>query len=286
MTTERTEERKNRFNGESVMLTKEEARRHDCIFIAESLAEFHTDPDVKDKHYKIMREHLNWFMKHNANFQINVGFLSSHGWSANTSLIMDTICRGLGAIPCSTVQTELLLQMLWDHEVDVLPEDGGIGERYDDDPTDPTKPEGSWTSKLLGKVSAIKVQAMRRKLVQYSLTSILSHQAQRANIEVWCSDVVQSRVVSFLQKMRDRLEGSPRRYRDGQASAGQHSTRIPGILSIRELYCHLVHDFAAVVNASDKALGSEKNSVLTPEIRASLFETNIFIESILPKIFS
>ena len=48
------------------MLTKEEARRHDCIFIAESLAEFHTDPDVKDKHYKIMREHLNWFMKHNA----------------------------------------------------------------------------------------------------------------------------------------------------------------------------------------------------------------------------
>ena len=142
------------------------------------------------------------FMKHNANFQINVGFLSSHGWSANTSLIMDTICRGLGAIPCSTVQTELLLQMLWDHEVDVLPEDGGIGERYDDDPTDPTKPEGSWTSKLLGKVSAIKVQAMRRKLVQYSLTSILSHQAQRANIEVWCSDVVQSRVVSFLQKMR------------------------------------------------------------------------------------
>ena len=44
-------------------------------------------------------------------------------------------------------------------------------------------------------------------------------------------------------------------------------------MSIRELYCHLVHDFAAVVNASDKALGSEKNSVLTPEIRASLFET-------------
>ena len=60
-----TEKRVNRFNGESVMLTKEEARRHDCIFIAESLAEFHTDPDVKDKHYKIMREHLNWFMKHN-----------------------------------------------------------------------------------------------------------------------------------------------------------------------------------------------------------------------------
>ena len=35
---ERTEERKNRFNGESVMLTKEEARRHDCIFLAEIMA--------------------------------------------------------------------------------------------------------------------------------------------------------------------------------------------------------------------------------------------------------
>ena len=63
---ERTEERKNRFNGESVMLTKEEARRHDLIFVAESMAEFHADPDTKDKHYKIMREHLNWFRQHNA----------------------------------------------------------------------------------------------------------------------------------------------------------------------------------------------------------------------------
>ena len=63
---ERTEERKNRFNGESVMLTKEEARRHDLIFVAESMAEFHADPDTKDKHYKIMREHLNWFRQNNA----------------------------------------------------------------------------------------------------------------------------------------------------------------------------------------------------------------------------
>ena len=29
-TNNKTEERKNRFNGESVMLTKEEADRHDC----------------------------------------------------------------------------------------------------------------------------------------------------------------------------------------------------------------------------------------------------------------
>ena len=65
-TNNKIEERKNRFSGESVMLTKEEADRHDCIFIAESMAEFHSDPDVKDKHYKTMSKHLNWFRQHNA----------------------------------------------------------------------------------------------------------------------------------------------------------------------------------------------------------------------------
>ena len=65
---ERTEERKNRFNGESDMLTKEEARRHDCIFLAELMA---TLEDKKlgtgaSKHWDIMRKHLDWFMKHNA----------------------------------------------------------------------------------------------------------------------------------------------------------------------------------------------------------------------------
>jgi hypothetical protein len=59
-------ERKNRFTGESIKLTEEEAKRHDLIFTAEAMAEFHTDPDVKDKHYKIMRKHLNWFRQHNA----------------------------------------------------------------------------------------------------------------------------------------------------------------------------------------------------------------------------
>ena len=38
MKKEKTEERKNRFNGESVMLTKEEARIHDQIFINEVAA--------------------------------------------------------------------------------------------------------------------------------------------------------------------------------------------------------------------------------------------------------
>jgi hypothetical protein len=38
MTTERTEERRNRFNGESIMLTKEEAIKHDRIFMNELAA--------------------------------------------------------------------------------------------------------------------------------------------------------------------------------------------------------------------------------------------------------
>ena len=38
MTTEKTEERKNRFNGESVMLTKEEAIKHDRLLINELAA--------------------------------------------------------------------------------------------------------------------------------------------------------------------------------------------------------------------------------------------------------
>ena len=68
MTTERTEERKNRFNGESVMLTKEEARRHDCIFLAEIMA---TIEDKRvgtgaSKHWQKMRDKLSWFMEHNA----------------------------------------------------------------------------------------------------------------------------------------------------------------------------------------------------------------------------
>ena len=67
-TEERTEERRNRFNGESVMLTKEEAIKHDQIFMAEMMA---TIEDRKlgrgmSKHWKTMRKNLDWFMKHNA----------------------------------------------------------------------------------------------------------------------------------------------------------------------------------------------------------------------------
>ena len=65
---ERTEERRNRFNGESIMLKKEEARRHDCIFLAEIMAtlEDKTKGEGESKHWQIMRDHLDWFRKNNA----------------------------------------------------------------------------------------------------------------------------------------------------------------------------------------------------------------------------
>ena len=64
----RTEERKNRFSGESIMLTKEEARRHDCIFLAEVMAtlEDRTLGTGMSKHWDIMHKHLDWFRQHNA----------------------------------------------------------------------------------------------------------------------------------------------------------------------------------------------------------------------------
>ena len=68
MTQERTEERRNRFNGESVMLTKEEARKHDRIFMCEMLATIE-DKSIgqgMSKHWQEMRKLLDWFRKHNA----------------------------------------------------------------------------------------------------------------------------------------------------------------------------------------------------------------------------
>ena len=66
--TERTEERRNRFNGESVMLTKEEARRHDNIFINE-LAATMEDKVLGyggSKKWDNVRSDLDWFRKNNA----------------------------------------------------------------------------------------------------------------------------------------------------------------------------------------------------------------------------
>ena len=67
-TDNKTEERRNRFTGESIMLTKEEASKHDKIFLCEIMA---TLEDKKlgtgaSKHWETMRKHLDWFRQHSA----------------------------------------------------------------------------------------------------------------------------------------------------------------------------------------------------------------------------
>ena len=67
-TDNRTEERKNRFNGQSVMLTKEEAIKHDRIFINE-LAATLEDKELgygASKLWDKVRADLDWFRKNNA----------------------------------------------------------------------------------------------------------------------------------------------------------------------------------------------------------------------------
>ena len=61
-------ERKNRFTGESIMLTAEEAKRHDSIFLCELMA---TLEDEKlgtggSKLWDKVRANLDWFRQHNA----------------------------------------------------------------------------------------------------------------------------------------------------------------------------------------------------------------------------
>ena len=68
MSTERTEERRNKFTGEAVMLTKEEAKIHDRIFINELTATLE-DKELGQggsKKWDNVRADLDWFMKHNA----------------------------------------------------------------------------------------------------------------------------------------------------------------------------------------------------------------------------
>ena len=68
MTTERTEKRMNRFNGESVMLTKEEAIKHDRIFINELSATLE-DKELGyggSKLWNKVRADIDWFRKNNA----------------------------------------------------------------------------------------------------------------------------------------------------------------------------------------------------------------------------
>ena len=67
-TNKRTEERKNRFTGKSILLTKQEAKKHDEIFLYEIMAtlEDKTLGTGGSKHWESMRKHLDWFRKNNA----------------------------------------------------------------------------------------------------------------------------------------------------------------------------------------------------------------------------
>ena len=67
-TDNRTEERKNRFNGESIMLTKHEAKIHDELFLCEIMAtlEDKTLGTGGSKHWDTMRKQIEWFAKNNA----------------------------------------------------------------------------------------------------------------------------------------------------------------------------------------------------------------------------
>ena len=60
--------RRNRFTGESIELTKEEAEKHDDIFKYEVLATLE-DKELGtggSKHWQTMRDLLHWFRENNA----------------------------------------------------------------------------------------------------------------------------------------------------------------------------------------------------------------------------
>ena len=65
----KTEERKNRFTGESIMLTKEESIIHDRIFINEmeaTLEDKDAGVDGTSKLWDKVRKDINYFRQHNA----------------------------------------------------------------------------------------------------------------------------------------------------------------------------------------------------------------------------
>ncbi len=67
--TNKTYKRVNRFNGESVMLTEEEAKKHDAIFINELAATLEDKAagfDGASKLWDKVRKDINWFRQHNA----------------------------------------------------------------------------------------------------------------------------------------------------------------------------------------------------------------------------
>ena len=65
----KTEIRKNRFNGESIQLTKEEANKYDAIINNEWAAtqedELRQDVGISQL-WEAVRRDLDWFRKHNA----------------------------------------------------------------------------------------------------------------------------------------------------------------------------------------------------------------------------
>ena len=69
-TNNKTEERKNRFNGQSYMLTKEESIKHDRIFINELAATLEDKEPGKSagdsKLWDKVRADLDYFRQHNA----------------------------------------------------------------------------------------------------------------------------------------------------------------------------------------------------------------------------
>lgn len=69
MTKEKTEKRRNRFNGQSIMLTKKEAIIHDRIFINEmeaTLEDQDAGVDGTSKLWDKVRKDINYFRQHNA----------------------------------------------------------------------------------------------------------------------------------------------------------------------------------------------------------------------------
>jgi hypothetical protein len=67
--TEKTEERKNRFTGQSIMLTKEESIIHDRIFINElgaTIEDKEAGIDGTSKLWDKVRKDINYFRQHNA----------------------------------------------------------------------------------------------------------------------------------------------------------------------------------------------------------------------------
>ena len=60
--------RRNRFSGESIELTEEEAFKHDQIFYHEAIATIEDKElgEGSSKHWQKMRDNLDWFRKNNA----------------------------------------------------------------------------------------------------------------------------------------------------------------------------------------------------------------------------